>query len=93
VQDAAATLGGALATAVVGAGVGATAPAVGVEAELEQADATSAATETNATALRLMIIEILTSLRVRGTFPFQPTASDYCAGPSSSSPPLTEMSG
>jgi hypothetical protein len=46
---------------VVGAVVGAAVGAV-VAAVLEQAEAMSAATEINATALRLINIEILTSL-------------------------------
>ena len=46
-----------VAGAVVGAAVGAVVAAV-----LEQAEAMSAATEINATALRLINIEILTSL-------------------------------
>ena len=48
---------GAVVGAVVGAAVGAVVAAV-----LEQAEAMSAATEINATALRLINIEILTSL-------------------------------
>src|ERR1035437_6711 len=74
----------AVVTAEAAGGCGTTGAVV--EPELEQADAMSAATEINATALRLIIIEILPPLRVRGMFPVLPTASECCAGPSSYCP-------